>query len=276
LFVHEGESTANLIRREGGTEVPRQGAVVWVKNIDISAPEAWGDRAEKPRVEGSEDASFFAMRGVGNAIDNERRDCIAAKTVGSGGMEKLHVLVSLQGKLNLCPHSPVDKMFLNRKMEGVHNQRTEAKFCTREGPGLFKQVKKGDEETAVVIPLDVMRSRARPLFTVGSAGPEMGNKLGGRVTAGGGGPGMMDGGTEPSTKGPRWLITEEGAPRDGGRDGSEKRHMIQSISSNRGKSGGGEFQIPGMVDEDPIKANERGNFFAIRPGIHPVTQGKLN
>jgi hypothetical protein len=87
---------------------------------------------------------------------------------------------------------------------------------------------------------------------------------------------MMDGGTEPSVKGPRWLITEEGAPRDGGRDGSEKRHMIRSISSDRGKSGGGEFQIPGMVDEDPIKANERGNFSAIRPGIHPVTQGKLN
>jgi hypothetical protein len=87
---------------------------------------------------------------------------------------------------------------------------------------------------------------------------------------------MMDGGTEPSVKGPGWLITEEGTPRDGCRDGSEEWHMIRSISSNRGKSGRGEFQIPGVVDDDPIKANERGNFSAVRPGIHPVTQGKLN
>jgi hypothetical protein len=31
-----------------------------------------------------------------------------------------------------------------------------------------------------------------------------------------------------------------------------------------------------MVDEDPIKANERGNFSAVRPGVHPVMQGKLS
>jgi hypothetical protein len=210
---------------------------VGVKNINVSAPKAWGDRAEKPRVEGFKDARFLAMRGVGNAIDNERRDCVVAKTAGSGGMEKICVLVSLQGKLDLCPHFPIDGAFLNQEVEGVHNQRTKAELSTRKGPGLFKQVKKVDEERAVIFLLDVMRSRARPLFTVRSAGPEMSNKLGCRVTAGGGGPGMMDGGMEPSVKGPRWLITEEGTPWDGCRDGSKEWHMIRSISSNRGKGG---------------------------------------
>lgn len=188
LLIHGEESSFNLFQSERGGEPLRQDAAGRVKRRDVKAPSRGGDGPKKARVVGLKDRGFAMVIGGVHPANREQQDGVATKPAGSRGMEKLSVLVPFQGIPNLGSSLPVQGVFFDRQVQGIHSKRAEEFLGVCQEAAFLKQVYQLDEDPTVLFPLGTERDTASPLFTFGSTEPKTGDQSGRRIHPVGGVP----------------------------------------------------------------------------------------
>jgi hypothetical protein len=159
IFVHSGESSFDLVQREGSGNPSRQGTGVRVEGRDIKIPGDRGDSPKEGRIVGVEDSGFSGVvRGL-RPVHREERDGVASEPAGGGSVEKFGVLITFKGIAHLSSCPPVEGIFLNRQVESIHSKGTQEFLRVGEEAPLFQEVDQVNKETTVLFSLGAGETR---------------------------------------------------------------------------------------------------------------------
>jgi hypothetical protein len=75
---------------------------------------------------------------------------------------------------------------------------------------------------------------------------------------------------------PGRLKTKETSLWDRGGDLGHEGHVVEGVTRDGGQGGGGETNIPSMVNKNPIEADKSRSGSHIRPSVLAVAEGKLD
>jgi hypothetical protein len=105
-FVHAQEGILDLLRRERGTKMARQGGNS-IEGTDVEAPSCGCNSTQETGIKVFQDRRFSKVVRDLNIIHEERGDGVPSHPAGGRGVKKLCVLISLQGVSNFGPGLPI-------------------------------------------------------------------------------------------------------------------------------------------------------------------------
>jgi hypothetical protein len=145
-------------------------------------------------------------------------------------VQKFGVLVAFQHIADFGPSLPVESLFFNREVKGIHSERAQEIFRMGERTNFLEKIEEIDDNATISLPLGGGRVLSGPCFTFSPAQPKTSNDSRSGVRTMGGYPGSGDGGAEAIKKGPGGFIPEETTFGHRRGDGGEKGDVIGGIA----------------------------------------------
>jgi hypothetical protein len=161
-------------------------------------------------------------------------------------------------------------------VQSIQSEGAKEVFRRGEGTPFLQQVQQLDKKTAVLFPLGTGGSKTSPLFALGAAKFKARDQPSSGICLVSGVPCAGNSGAEALVESPGRLKTKETSLWDRGGDLGHEGHVVGGVTRDGGQGGGGETNIPRMVNKNPIEADKSRSGSHIRPSVLAVAEGKLD
>jgi hypothetical protein len=135
-----------------------------VESIQIKVPDWFARSTKEIREEAEEDLSLLIMTGDNTSIVLKQVDFITATTLGSSGMEKSCVLITIDGSPDLASLPPVEEFFFNCTSEDIGDNRTQGRLSRGKRATFLNSVKNFNNNLAVHLSLRTRSAMLAPIL----------------------------------------------------------------------------------------------------------------
>jgi hypothetical protein len=191
-------------------------------------------------------------------------------------MKELGVFITFKGEAHFCPKSPGDSFLLDSKVKSVHSKGAEVVFVGGKRSVFLQQIQKVDKDATIVFPEEGGGGTFRPSFATEAILPQPRDNLGGGVMSSRPSPGGTNKVFKTIVEPPSSIVPKVPPLGDERGDCGNEGDVVRGIPSKRGKSGGGEHDVPGSVNKNAVQPNEGRNSTAVRPSVATVREGELD